>query len=714
MEYRPPPLKLGKKVHNVSSAVNDEISYPLVYDQVFITDNDNIALWASKETFLFRLFHTLHRFAVLRIIIDAFFEINPTWQVVLCVDAIIDKKLPIYVRDTVVLHCNSTNSYEQIIPFICGPYTRLTLHGNLTVDQVKQLVNSSVKKVRINARMEVPKNSYDDFTEFVANQVCVFNPCFTICNENLTPELIEKLDKACYLRKRLPLLDVEVGNKKFYVTHSRYFIFVFIVTFLFVSLQWPILYFGQGKLLIRICIFYPFLFISMLISGLLGAAFIVPYSIPKMDCIDPSVVQTNDWNGLVYALVRAMWKPIDTMSTVSNDQLKSHLLRQVTHIILDKIRRRPLPIRHLSPTSWIRTAHEDYQRRHEANTVHFTTLLVSGKEPAELLRALFSQRLHISETFTLFVELCHDKFELKIFPPHLRNMVLRWTQFLEIESFHNSGQLIPDPKQIPDWVYALRLFNNIEELTLAKPEDPSQVIALVEGCSNLAILKCPPDVLDLLLEHIKTPFSKLHTIETTHFCYDWSKIFKHLTNHPEQCPVLETLTMLTNKFDIKKLSKSARQFSIPTVKSFNFTMEADCCTAVSFSTLTPIFAAFPNLETASLTLDVECEHRTPKLPLVYKSFEKFNPKVEFTFTYILKHVFNHSDEELDRLETRLGALGTITSVVQEGNLLTYSVTTSYPKKTMKLEVLIEEDSEDESCEDSEVEDYDDEDSEEDY
>uniref|UniRef100_A0A7E4VLM2 F-box domain-containing protein n=1 Tax=Panagrellus redivivus TaxID=6233 RepID=A0A7E4VLM2_PANRE len=400
------------------------------------------------------------------------------------------------------------------------------------------------------------------------------------------------------------------------------------------------------------------------------------------------------------------------MSTVPNDQIKPHLLRKVTHIILDKIRRR--------------TREESLARERERarlfrytitwkykpeinpllrNVDFLTNLLMSGKESTENVRLILSQ--HLDSSFKVYVNLCDDSFKCKLEPAYLKNLALRWTRFFDIESYAE-----------PWCVSTLRIHNSIEKLSLVQSGMPTPVvekpssplIAVVEACPNLSTLIYPPEVLVTVLAHVKHPFSKLHTIETTESDYDLTKIFTHLTEHPEQCPLLDTLTLSTSKFVLKSVSKSVRKYSIPTIKSFNIKMEADCCIAADFSTLTSICTAFPNLESASLTLNVDCEHRTPKLPAIYKSFEKFNPEVEFTFNYTMKHDYDYSDDDLDRIETRLGRMGTITSVVQEYKELTYSVTTSYPKKTMKLEVLVEVDSDDESCEDSEVED----DSEEDY
>uniref|UniRef100_A0A7E4VSV0 Glycosyltransferase family 92 protein n=1 Tax=Panagrellus redivivus TaxID=6233 RepID=A0A7E4VSV0_PANRE len=169
----------------------------LDFNCVFITDNDNVYRWASNETFIFRIFKMLHQFAVFRVILDGITDINPVWQAVLRVDDIVEKKLQIYVKNTLVLYCVSTDSYEKIVPFIIGKYSRLILHGNITIYQLSPLATQYVDKIRVSARMEIPQEKYDNFALFMVRQTHGNYPCFTISrNETFTPEFDKKITRT--------------------------------------------------------------------------------------------------------------------------------------------------------------------------------------------------------------------------------------------------------------------------------------------------------------------------------------------------------------------------------------------------------------------------------------------------------------------------------------------------------------------------------------
>uniref|UniRef100_A0A7E5A135 Gelsolin-like domain-containing protein n=1 Tax=Panagrellus redivivus TaxID=6233 RepID=A0A7E5A135_PANRE len=170
---RPPPVKLGKTFYNGFSDVKN--LRPDVHDHVLVTDNHHAYLWASKETFLFRVFKLLHKIAVFRFLLDGIGDVNPIWHAVIRADDIIYKKQQIYVKETLVLYCDSTDAYEKIIPYISGPYFRLILHGNVNVDQVKRLINPNVMQVRISAKMDLLEQDYDDFAEFVLKQTSSFS-----------------------------------------------------------------------------------------------------------------------------------------------------------------------------------------------------------------------------------------------------------------------------------------------------------------------------------------------------------------------------------------------------------------------------------------------------------------------------------------------------------------------------------------------------------
>uniref|UniRef100_A0A7E4VQB4 HECT domain-containing protein n=1 Tax=Panagrellus redivivus TaxID=6233 RepID=A0A7E4VQB4_PANRE len=144
---------------------------PRAYDQIFITDQPIVYKWVARDTFLFEVFKFLHQFAFLRYLLDGDCNVNPMWQTVLCIDEIIERKQQIYVEDTLILYCASINAYQKVIPFICGPYTRLILHGNINFHQVLRLMHPGVKKIRINANIEIPPIHYDYFAELMVNQV---------------------------------------------------------------------------------------------------------------------------------------------------------------------------------------------------------------------------------------------------------------------------------------------------------------------------------------------------------------------------------------------------------------------------------------------------------------------------------------------------------------------------------------------------------------
>uniref|UniRef100_A0A7E4VWP5 Recep_L_domain domain-containing protein n=1 Tax=Panagrellus redivivus TaxID=6233 RepID=A0A7E4VWP5_PANRE len=164
MKLRPPALK-----HDNNSRA--KTTRPHVYDQVFITDNHDVYHLASKDTLFFRIFKLLHQFQIFRIALDGYGDVNPMWQTVLHTDEIFDDNLQIYVKDTLVIHCDSLYIYGQIIQRIWGPYTRLVLHGTVTVNQVKELINPKVQNIRINAKILMLETDCDDFAEFVAKQI---------------------------------------------------------------------------------------------------------------------------------------------------------------------------------------------------------------------------------------------------------------------------------------------------------------------------------------------------------------------------------------------------------------------------------------------------------------------------------------------------------------------------------------------------------------
>uniref|UniRef100_A0A7E4V938 PemK-like protein n=1 Tax=Panagrellus redivivus TaxID=6233 RepID=A0A7E4V938_PANRE len=74
----------------------------------------------------------------------------------------------IRINNTLILNLESVESYDRVVPLIVGPYySRLVLHGQFTWVQVKRLVHSNVKQVRLMNRITVKPREYDDVVQFV-------------------------------------------------------------------------------------------------------------------------------------------------------------------------------------------------------------------------------------------------------------------------------------------------------------------------------------------------------------------------------------------------------------------------------------------------------------------------------------------------------------------------------------------------------------------
>uniref|UniRef100_A0A7E4V2H6 Gamma-glutamylcysteine synthetase regulatory subunit n=1 Tax=Panagrellus redivivus TaxID=6233 RepID=A0A7E4V2H6_PANRE len=159
------PLRLVNGLSKVCPEVEKlRPIHPDVYDQVFITDW--VYRWASNNTIFFQIFQLYYQFALIRVMVDGYYSINSVWRTVLRVDDVEQQKRHIYVKDTLVLNCKTLQSYEKVIPLICGPYHKLILLGNITWNQVKQLVHPGVRQVRIDANLALHWKEYDDFAHF--------------------------------------------------------------------------------------------------------------------------------------------------------------------------------------------------------------------------------------------------------------------------------------------------------------------------------------------------------------------------------------------------------------------------------------------------------------------------------------------------------------------------------------------------------------------
>uniref|UniRef100_A0A7E4UXW9 Metallophos domain-containing protein n=1 Tax=Panagrellus redivivus TaxID=6233 RepID=A0A7E4UXW9_PANRE len=183
------------------------------YDQVYITDSDEVHQWASKDTYMFRLFIFLQKYRLFRYILNGSHDINPAWQYVLWADDVIDERKLINVTDTLIVHCRSIESYGKLIPYIRGgSYSRLVLHGHIHWHQVKQLVRPWVKEVRINASFDIHPLSYDyeKFTDYILEHCRGAEYKFTLADEAHCPAELE-----------LKLHDAIRSHKSHYIMQSK-------------------------------------------------------------------------------------------------------------------------------------------------------------------------------------------------------------------------------------------------------------------------------------------------------------------------------------------------------------------------------------------------------------------------------------------------------------------------------------------------------------
>uniref|UniRef100_A0A7E4VM76 Secreted protein n=1 Tax=Panagrellus redivivus TaxID=6233 RepID=A0A7E4VM76_PANRE len=184
----------------------------------------------------------------------------------------------------------------------------------------------------------------------------------------------------------------------------------------------------------------------------------------------------------------------------------------------------------------------------------------------------------------------------------------------------------------------------------------------------------------------------LRTVEIVEFNGDWLKLFESWNNYPEQCPVLETLSISTQINDATKMKDfafSTHKYSIPTVKKLDVDLDTTCCcSTVPFSMFVAICKVFPNLETASLTLHTECEHNHTRISEMYECFKRFNPKVKLTFNFKLYHNYAYSGTKRDRLHERLLEFNKTIDTSFGNSTAKYSVTASRPNRTMNFRIKV--------------------------
>uniref|UniRef100_A0A7E4V440 F-box domain-containing protein n=1 Tax=Panagrellus redivivus TaxID=6233 RepID=A0A7E4V440_PANRE len=162
-----------------------------VYDQLYITDDETVHLWATQKLYIFQTLQFVYWF--FRWLFDGL-SFCPTWRSVLYVNEIVKKERPICVTDTLVLHCQSIDAFEELIPYVCGPYTRLTIHGgSIRLGQLRRLMKNTVRKVEITAEIELDFDEYDDAVQLILRHVRKTRDNFHLMS---TPLLITQVRDA--------------------------------------------------------------------------------------------------------------------------------------------------------------------------------------------------------------------------------------------------------------------------------------------------------------------------------------------------------------------------------------------------------------------------------------------------------------------------------------------------------------------------------------
>uniref|UniRef100_A0A7E4VT25 F-box domain-containing protein n=1 Tax=Panagrellus redivivus TaxID=6233 RepID=A0A7E4VT25_PANRE len=304
------PLRILNDLGRVLPGIRMFRSFcPKAYDKVFITDHPNVYKWATKDTFVFEMFKLLYQFTFLSYLLDGSDNVNPVWQAVLCVDEIIDKKQAIYVEDTLVLYCESINEYQKVIPYICGPYTRLVLHGNINMHQIISLLHPDVNKIRINANIQIPPLSHDHFAELMVKQVQGTKSSLTICNNK---SLEEMLRLTCRRQKKW------FTDKKEYFSITTHDICSYLRPLLFHFINGAVCALSTRLLFVIEDWLYPTLFVFILyidlcVYGILTKRILYPERFVVVDEIDSDVLQNINSQNCFSAAFSSLWSAIDTI-----------------------------------------------------------------------------------------------------------------------------------------------------------------------------------------------------------------------------------------------------------------------------------------------------------------------------------------------------------------------------------------------------------------
>uniref|UniRef100_A0A7E4WCB0 F-box domain-containing protein n=1 Tax=Panagrellus redivivus TaxID=6233 RepID=A0A7E4WCB0_PANRE len=135
------------------------------FEQLYLTDDDAHFQKAKFYMYVFRIFK--HPYMFLRLIFNDLLSFRPTWHNRCTLQYVEKNRTKIYISDTAVLYCVNSDSYDKIIPYICGPYTRISIRGEVRWDQVKRLMHPNVREIQILAKMDLRPDEYDEFAEFM-------------------------------------------------------------------------------------------------------------------------------------------------------------------------------------------------------------------------------------------------------------------------------------------------------------------------------------------------------------------------------------------------------------------------------------------------------------------------------------------------------------------------------------------------------------------
>uniref|UniRef100_A0A7E4UR89 Transmembrane protein n=1 Tax=Panagrellus redivivus TaxID=6233 RepID=A0A7E4UR89_PANRE len=216
--------------------------HPVTYIQLFITDDDDVLQWASKDTYFFRLFKFLCQFEFFQYIFDGPYTINPVWQSVMSLEDAIAMESDIYVEDTLVLYFNNLSSYAALSSFINGPYSRLVINNHLWWNYATPFIRKSVKQVRINAKsFFLPPGAYGSFIKFVEKHSCDYDSKLSFYHNDW--HLKRGLADAFYPENTFTVQECRQTPDFIHVVHSKHTL--------------RIILFKIGSLIVEVLYYFP-------------------------------------------------------------------------------------------------------------------------------------------------------------------------------------------------------------------------------------------------------------------------------------------------------------------------------------------------------------------------------------------------------------------------------------------------------------------------